>query len=291
MKNIDFARAVVDTAVAMNPGDPDLLRMRWAILYSAKDYKNMYVQGEELAKIDTSFTDSTYFARTATAYANDSMPQKSAETAARALAKYPTSAFFSGFEIQQLQKAGQQQQALDKLDKALASKIAVENAGTLRLLMLRDLKRSAEVIPAIRILIAAGDTSTYVRQILFAQAADDRTASLAAAKNQVDTLATERVALGILAYADSSITGRTPLKSESQFRLGAEHLQMVQPLVKLATAQKSCQMAKEAKEHISEAQILLPQGGASNPKLVPQLMGALAQLDPYTDQTIKAVCK
>lgn len=292
MKNLSFARAIVDTAVANNPGDPDLLKMRWSILYSSKDYKEMYAQGEELAKIDTSFTDSTYFARTATAYANDSMPQKAAETLAKGLQKFPNNAFFTAFEVQQLQKAGQQQQALDLLDKALAAKVPVENAGLIHVGLLRDLKRTAEILPAVRAVIAAGDTSAVMRQLIFAQAAEDKKTALAAATSQADSLTAYRASLATVAYADSSIVGKSALKAEAQFRLGAEHLQLVQPLLKVATATKSCPLAKEAKDHITEAQILLPQGGAYDPKLVAQLMGALTQLDPFADQTIKGLaCK
>jgi tetratricopeptide (TPR) repeat protein len=292
MKNLDFAAPLVDTAIANNPGDPDLLKFKWTILYATKKFKDMYPLGEEIAKLDTSFTDSVYFARTAQAYATDSLPQKSAEVAARALAKFPGNPFFTGFEIQQLQKAGQQQQALDKLDKALAAKVPVENAGTMRLLMLRDLKRGPDVMPAIRTLIAAGDTSANVKQILFAQAGDDKNVALAAATTVADSVAAFRANLAIFAYADSNIAPKNPMHAESQFRLGAAHLSLVQPLLKQALAEKNCTLAKEAKSEISESQILLPTGGAYDPKTTAQLMGALTQLDGYASQVTAGMkCK
>ena len=286
MKNVDFAGPIVDTALVNNPGDPDLMRFKWNILYGTKKYKEMYPLGDEIAKLDTSFTDSVYFARTASAYALDSLPQKSAETAAKAAAKFPNNAFFTGFEIQQLQKAGQQQQALDKLDKAMAAKIPVENAGTMRLLMLRDLKRNSDVMPAIRALIAGGDSSANVKQILFAQANDDKNAALATAMTAADSVAVFRANLATLAFADSNIAMKSPMHAESQFRLGGAHLSLVQPLLKQALAEKSCVLGKEAKAHISDAQILLPQGGSFDPQNTGKLMQALTALDGYTDQTL-----
>jgi hypothetical protein len=161
----------------------------------------------------------------------------------------------------------------------------------MRLLMLRDLGRNEEVIPAVRALIAAGDSSANLRTVIFAQAADDQKANLAKAVTLVDTVTAYRTALAVLAYADSNIAPKTAQKAESQFRMGGAHVLLVQPLLKQATAEKSCPLSKEVKDHIAEAQILLPQGGAYNPEVMKSLMTAAMQLDPFADQTVKAYCK
>ena len=292
--NPRIARPIVDTAVALNPGDPELLKLRWLILYAVKDYKEMYAQGEELVKLDTAFADSLYYTRTAIAYATDNQPQKSAEIAARGIAKFPTNSYLPGLEIQQLQKAGQQQQALEKLDKAIANKVVISDAGAIRLSLLRDLKRDNEILPAIKSLIAAGDTTTSLRQNLFAQLATDSKALLVAATTIADTVAAQRKGLEMMFYADSVIKVG-PQVAETQFRLGGAQLQLGNALLTQArTLQakhaEACPLAKEAKDHLVEAQILLPKGGSFNKELTVQFLGYVMQLMPGAESMIAATC-
>ena len=289
-----IARPIVDTAVTLNPGDPDLLKLRWLILNATSDYKEMYKQGEELVRLDTSFADSSYFIRTANAYASDSQPQKAAEAAARGVAKFPTNKYLVGYEIQMLQAAGQQQQALEKLDKAMAAKIPIENGGARRLALLRDLKRTNEILPAIKALIAAGDTTTALRANLFAQLGTDSKALVVAATTMADTITAYRKGLEMMFFADSVIKSG-PQVAETQFRLGGAQLQLGSALYTQAgrmQAQKqlACPVAKEARDHLTDAQILLPKGGSFNGALTSQFMGILMQLNPNVDTLVGAVC-
>ena len=134
--NPKVARPVIDSAVAMNPGEPDLLRLRWLILLAVKDFKEAFAQGEELVRLDTSFADTTYFIKTATAYQVDSQFQKASETAAKGLQKFPGQPSLTYMHIATLTQSGQSQQALEALDKALAAKIPVENGGYMRITLL-----------------------------------------------------------------------------------------------------------------------------------------------------------
>jgi tetratricopeptide (TPR) repeat protein len=278
------ARPVIDDAVANNPGDPELLRTRWIILLSQRAFKDAFAQGEELVKFDTSFADTTYFIRTARAYASDSQPQKAAETAARGLAKFANQPSLVYEQIFALRAAGQLQPALEALDKAIAAKIPVENSSVFRIQLLKDLGKADEVMPAIKAAIAAGDTSSNLR-VLLMQGANDLYRKAAASKTIEDFAA----AVTALKDAEVAVTGQ--LKGQAQFLLGATYVQFGQ--AKLAASQqgKVCQPAKEAKDMFVEAQILLPKGGATAPDAVRTLMGALMQLDPAADQMVKAFCK
>ena len=284
MANPRVARPVIDTIVALNPGDPDLLRLRWLILMAVRDFKEAYAQGDELVRLDTAFADTTYFIRTSTAYANDSQPQKAAEVAARGLQKFPNQPSLLYSQIIALRGAGQNQQALDILDKAIAAKVAVENVNVLRITLLKDLNRGGEALPTVRAAIAAGDTSTLLKQMVV-QAGNDGYKKARQTKSPADFDA----ALATLMYADSISTGQT--KAQAQFLLGATYVEYGQ--VKLAAAQptKSCQMAKEAKNYFVEAQIMLPKGGSFAPDAMRTYMGAVMQLDPTADQMVKAYCK
>lgn len=284
MANPRVARPVIDTIVALNPGDPDLLKLRWLILMAVRDFKEAYAQGEELVKLDTSFADTTYFTRTSIAYANDSQPQKSAEFAAKGLSKFPNHPALMYQQIVGLRTAGQNQQALEMLDKAIAAKVPVENAQVLRVTLLKDLGRTAEAIPAIRAAIAAGDTSSLLRQMVVQVGGEQQKAAQKSGVMEDFANAT-----ATLLFADSIATGVT--KAQAQFLLGANYVLYGQAKLNAAQQQKSCPLAKEGKGYLVEAQIMLPKGGSFAPDAMRQLMGAVMQLDPGADRLIAQLCK
>jgi len=284
LANPAIARPVIDDAVAMNPGDPELLGLRWKILLAVKDYKAAFEQGEELVKLDTSFADTTYFSRTAAAFAADSQHQKSAEFAAKGLVKFPNHPSLTYQQIIALRAAGQGQQSLEALNKAMAAKIPVENGAFLRLTLLKDLNRNDEIVPAARELIAAGDTSTIIRQMIVGIGQQQGNA---AAKSKV--AAEFETAIKTLLYADSVSTGQT--KQQAGFLLGSNYVQLANLKYQESAATKSCPPARDAKNFVVEAQIQLPKGGALYADAMRQLMGIAMQLDTGADQLIKAYCK
>lgn len=282
--NPRLARPVVDTAVMLNPGDPDLLRLRWRILIATRDFKEAFAQGDELVKIDTSFADTTYYSLSASAMAADSQFQKAAEMAAMGLAKFPGNPELTFTQIVALQKAGQNQQALEALDRATAANVAVENGAFIRLTLLRELNRNSEIVPAARAVIAAGDSSTAVRQMIV-QVGNDQFKTAQASKEPADFDAM----LATLAYADSVSTGAT--KAQAQFLMGAAGVVYGQIKLTKAVETKSCSLAKEAKDLFVEAQISLPKGGSFAVDAMRQYMGFVMQLDPQADSIVKALCK
>ena len=282
--NPRLARPVVDTAVMLNPGEPDLLHLRWLILLAVKDYKEAFAQGEEMVKLDTSFADTTYYYKTSTAYQSDSQFQKAAEVAAKGLQKFPGHATLTYMQIATLKQAGQNQQALEALDKADAAKIPVENGGFLRLALLKDLGKTDEILPVAKGLIAAGDTSSTLRQQILGIGNDKR---LSGQKN--NSADDYDAALKIFAYVDSVSKG--PVKAQAGFLTGATFVTYGQLKLNMAAAQKSCPLAKEAKNMFADAQINLPKGGTTAVEAMRQLMGAVMQLDPEADKAVKAFCK
>ncbi len=282
--NPKVARPVIDEAVSLNPGDPDLLRLRWLILWSTRDFKEFFQQGKELVDLDTSFADTLYFDRTATAYATDSQFQKAAETAALGLAKFPGNATLAYTQIVALRQTGQNQQALEALEKAQAASIAIENGTFLRLTLLKDLGRNDEILPAVRALVTAGDTSVGPRAMVLQLGNEQRVAA-----SKSGAVADWTKTLSTLLYADSIATGGS--KAQAQFLLGASYVAFGQLKLKVAQETKQCAPAKEAKDMFIEAQIMLPKGGSFAVDAMRTLMGQVLQLDPYADQIIKAFCK
>jgi len=291
-KNPGIARPIIDSAVVQNPGDPELLRLRWKILGAVKDYKEMRAQGMELIRLDTSFADTTYFSTTANAYAQDSAFQLAASAAAEGVKKFPTDAYLVGFEIQMLQKAGQLQQAYDKLNSAMAAKIPVPNAGAQKISLLVALGKSNEILPVARELIASGDTTASTRQFVINAANGKFGAAQALMKTDAaaaDASFTET--LGLLAFADSVATREQ--KPQVAFLKGATSILLANLKAAASQPTKSCDLARTAKGLTTDAMIALPQGGASAPKAtMDQLMGMAIQLDTQLVQLISSYsCK
>jgi tetratricopeptide (TPR) repeat protein len=283
--NPRVARPIIDAAVAENPSDPDLLRLRWRILLAVRDYKEAFAAGEELISLDTANADTTYFMTTTLAYVRDSQPQKAAEVASRGVAKFPDNGNLIYAQVNALRAAGQPQQALEVLDRARQANVTVDDAAVLRLYLLRDLGRAEEVLPAARAAIAAGDTTAAIRGMVINVANDQR--AKGAANKSIPEL---EVALRTSLYADS-IASTPELKTQAQFILGAVYATLGQFKLVQANEQKSCPMTKEANDMLVEAQIMLPRGGEFAPDAMRQLMTSVMTLMPTADQMLKAYCR
>lgn len=291
-KNPGIARPIIDSTVAANPGDPDLLKLRWKILGAVKDYKEMRVAGQELVRLDTGFADTTYFSTTANAFAQDSMFQQAAAAAAEGLKKFPKDAYLTGFEIQMLQKAGQGQQAIEKLDRAFANKVPVPNAGAIYITLLESTGQTDKVVPKARELIASGDTTASTRQYII----NSGNAQFSAAQKIMGTNAAAAdtaftAALATLNFADSVATRQQ--KPQVAFLKGATSILLAQIKAQAAQAAKSCEMTAASKALATDAMINLPQGGAAAAKAtMDQLMGMAIQLDTNLGQMAAAYkCK
>lgn len=280
--NPRIARPIVEEAVAQNPGDADLLRLRWLILFAVQDYKEAFDAGEDLVRLDTAFADTTYYLKTAAAYAADSQPQKAAEYAARGVAKFPDHPGLNKDLVFNLRTSGQNQQALEVLTKATAAGIAVEDASLLRVLLTRDVSGDEAAMGAAREVVARGDSSIGQAVLIVAKSLFDKAV-------ETKSLADFDIAIPSLAYADTLAKGET--KAQAKFLFGAANLYGAQFRMQAAYEQKNCEMVKKAKDQLVEAQINLPAGGAFAPDQVPKMMGNVMQLDASADQIIAQICK
>lgn len=279
--NPRVARPIVEEAVAKNPGDADLLRLRWLILLAVRDYKEAFEAGEDLVRLDTAFADSTYFIRTAAAYAADSQPQKAAETAARGVAKFPESGSLTYTLVAALRTSGQLQQALEVLSKATTSGVAVEDAGLLRATILRDMGDNDGAIAAVKQSIAQGDSSSAVVALAVGNALYQAAAA--------DSTVGFDKAIEVLKFADEVNKGEQ--RVQAKFLYGAANTLAARALVQRAAAARDCAGGRKAKDYLVEAQINLPAGGSFAPQQAQQLIALAMQLDGFADQVIAAVCK
>jgi tetratricopeptide (TPR) repeat protein len=247
-----------------------------------RDFKEAFDAGEDLIRLDTSFADTTYFNRTAAAYAADSQPQKAAETAARGVAKFPDNGALNYTLVAALRGSGQLQQALEVLNKATNSGVAVEDAGLLRVTLMKDLGDNDGALATARELIAKGDSSPAIVVLSLGNA-------LYQAASQSKQATDFDKAIQVLTFAEQVNKGEQ--KVQAKFLYGASHLFAAQYRLVAAQESKDCVEIKKGQESLVEAQINLPAGGAFAPEAVPQYMGVAAQLDGFASQLAAAYCK
>ncbi len=277
-----IARPIVEEAVERNPGDADLLRLRWLILLAVGDYKEAFTAGDDLVRLDTAFADTAYFLKTAAAYAADSQAQKAAEVTARGVAKFPTHPGLNRDLVVNLRTSGQNQQALEVLQRAMNSGVEVEQGGLLNVLLTLDVRGPDAAMTMARGVVAKGDSSVGPVVLQIAKTVFD---SATSAKSQEGY---DR-AIPMLAYADSLAKGE--VKEQAKFLYGYANLLSAQGRITASAESRNCEEAKTGKNQLIEAQINLPAGGRFAPEQVPQLMGNVMQLDQYADQVIAAICK
>ena len=284
--NPGVALPIIRKAVEENPGDAALMRTQFLVELAARETKAAIKTGTELATLDTAMSDTSYFFRMAAAYQADSQPAKAAEVIAQGVAKFPESASLLVVSAQAQRAAGQTQQAIETLRKALTLDPKVEK-GQLQLAQLfNDLKRPDSAYAAL-LIADRGPDSTLVGDVAL-DLGNKAQREIAAKPDATDADWTNVV--NFLKMADANAT--SPERGQqAKFLLGTVALRRGQALLKAGGEAKNCQMVKASGEQLAIAQVNVPAGGRFAPQAAGQLMQALAALLPAQAQTEKAVCK
>jgi tetratricopeptide (TPR) repeat protein len=271
----------VEQLLRDNPGDPNFLNLAMRVRLAAKDYKGGIAAGEEMMRVDTATATPEVFTRLAAAAVVDSQPQKGAELAARGVAKFPTNAQLHVDYADILRSAGQTQQALAMLNKAVSINPRVPGVYTARARLQADANQPDSAIASLRQAVSSGDSAQNVaRFALSIGQSESRKAT--ASKAPADFAR----ALSFLEFANT--TNKSP---EGSLLLGATSLQYGQVMLQDAQKNRSCPSARTAQQALTTAQAAIPEGGKANPQLATQLLGALGQLAPAGDQVARAVCR
>ncbi|MGQ0640345.1 MAG: tetratricopeptide repeat protein [Gemmatimonadaceae bacterium] len=278
-----LAKPIIDEAVKQNPGDPSLIRLQWQVYLALKDWKGAVAIGEEMIKTDTAAADSSFFNALIAAYVNDSQPPKAAEAAARAAAKFTTSASFPAAQAQLLRQAGQLPAALEAINKAIA--LDGKNSGYYlqQAAIYTEMQQPDNSVASLRkALENSADKATVGGMAL--SAGNQIFRKFNTSKDTTDLMR----ALPIVLWADSVRTSPT-----SALLIGAISLSMGNALIQGANDAKSCEMATRAGDFITEAQIALPKAAADegNRATVAQLMTSVQTLSSFPDRQKAAFCK
>jgi len=278
----NLALPIVDDAVKNNPGDASLVKLQWLVHFTAKDIKGGLGIGEEMIKLDTASADTAFFIRQAAGYAVDSNFKKAAETLARGRAKFPNNMSIATTYVQLLIQTGQTAQAIEEAKRVLAVNPKIPGIWLPIAKAQSDAGAPPDtVMQSLRNAIAAGDSAGLVAT--YATGLGQAEQKKAQPAKDIEGF---KRALTYLQFSDS-----VQKSAAAAFLQGATHLMKGQALLEQARDKKSCDMAKEATQDFTDAQIFIPRGAAEFKDQAGQLMTALQQLSPYGDQMVKALCK
>jgi tetratricopeptide (TPR) repeat protein len=284
--NPGVAQPIIRQAVQTNPGDPQLLRLQFLIELASKDFKAAPKTGEQLVQLDTAFADTSYFVRMAGAYVADSQPQKAAEMLAQGLKKFPNNGTILTSYASTLRSAGQNQQAVDVLRRALQANPKTPGAYLELARLQVELKQPDSAVTSLRTALANGDTPETVAPYAL-QVGNQLYKAATATKAGPDY----QNALTVLQFADSITPANGGTKAQAQFLVGVTALSLGQQQLQESQSKKSCEVAQAAGKNFTVAQLNLPKGGSFAAQATQQALGALQQLSPYADRLQKSFCK
>jgi tetratricopeptide (TPR) repeat protein len=276
-----IAKPIIERAVQQNPGDPALTRLLFLIQLASKDWKAATTTGEELFRVDTASADTSNFVRLAVAYASDSQPQKAAETMAKAVAKFPNSAVLWSTYSQMLRSAGQLQQSVTAIDRAMSIDPNVEHGHFRRAQVLAELGQVDSAFAAAKRAVAAGEDKNLVGQLLLVEA--NKKFRVA---RQSQQRADYQEAVRLLTQADSIATNPT-----ISFLLGASAFSVGDQAARENQRAKSCELAQLAEDSFTTAMIHLPRGAQVQQEAATQLLNAIPQYTRAVESQKKSFCK
>ena len=282
--NPGVALPIIRKAVEENPGDAALMRTQFLVELAARETKAALITGAALVALDTAMADSSYFFRMSAAYSADSQPAKAAEEIAKGVAKFPENASLLVVSAQAQRAAGQTQQAVETLKKALLLDANVER-GQLQLAQLYGELKQPDSAYAALVLADKGADSVLVGDVAL-DLGNKAQRELKTESVEADYVNT----VNYLTLADANATS-PERKQQAKFLIGAVALRHGQALLKVGGETRNCAMVKQASEQFAIAQVNVPAGGRFAPQAAGQLMQALGQLLPAASQTEKALCK
>ena len=281
-KRAALAVPIIKPALVENPGDQQLLNTAYKLFYTAEAYKDMISAGEELARVDTAFADSSFFFRMAQAYSADSQPAKQAEMFARASQKFPAKTGWLMLLAQVQRQAGQNQQALETLLKAQA--VDPKTQGVYRQIAraYNEAGQADSAVAAIRRGAALRDSvaplAQYALSIANAQYKKGN-----ASKSRDDWAASIKTAL----FADSLAAD-----PRAKLLIGANALSIAISALQEGSTSKSCDLVKLSQENFTLVNLMVPGAGAANREQAGQLMTNAMQYGPMADNLAKQLkCK
>jgi tetratricopeptide (TPR) repeat protein len=290
----DKALPIIDSLLAQNPGDPQMLRTKWLLQLKAGRFKQAITTGEEYVKADTAAATLDYFQRQIGAAQSDSNAAMVQTLAAKAAAKFPNDASLQLLLAQNYRKAGQMQQALIAARRATEVDPKNANAWLFAIVTANDLNMPDTAMALAQKAIAAGSSKEQLGQALLgpvgaaAKKAQD-------AKGQPEERADWEAALKSAQTADAIASTQATkfYMGLASFQVGLDAINNAQKLSKEKgkdSKDKACAETKVAEDMMATTAMTMSSGGGYNKEAAGQIMNALGQIQSAIPQYKKQLC-
>jgi tetratricopeptide (TPR) repeat protein len=292
MNRPDIALPIVTEMLQDNPGDPQLLRVRFLLLATARQYKPALQAADEWMKADTAAANADLFGRMVAIAAADSQPQLASQIAARAVQKYPNKADIQFLYAQTLRKAGQLQQSLVPAQRALELNPKIENGIAFVLVTYNELKQPDSAFAWAKRAVAAGADKEAVGQGLLGivgAAVKEAQAAQNAPENSPEAAVKRQAWLKAFHYA-STVDSIAPSQN-SAFFMGVSSFQAGLDALQSINKSRKCEDAQLAEDMWAASQMAITRGARTDANTAGQIMSAIQQYSPNIAQAKKAVCK
>jgi predicted Zn-dependent protease len=289
------ALPIIDTLLAQNPGDPQLVRQKWLLTLAAAAAADSTARpallataiaaGESMIRADTAMQDSVYFARQiAAASALGTQPQKAVEFASLATQRFPNIAEFWALRANSERKAGQLQMAQQSLNRLLSINPKYPNGLLLLATVFTEMSMADSAVDVARRAVAAGEDKAVWGNFLIGptQTAWKRADSTKVLSDyeRVFALAEEADRLNPTEFSAF-------FSGISSFFIAVDQLQAAQKAKKPA----NCTLARRAQDMLVTTQSKMPRGGKVDAKTAAAILGYVGQYAPTAEQMVKQYCK
>ena len=277
------ARPIIDEAVKQNPGDPELIKLQFAVYRAMNDWKAAIPIAEEMIKHDTAAADTLFYQQLVAAYLSDSQPQKAQEAAARGAAKFQNNATLWITVAQLARSNGQIPQALEAINKVAAINPKFPGLMLQKAAIFSEQDNLDSLRVTLRAAVDAGEDKATAAGMILPKA---NNLLQAYQKDSAKTVEGGERILALFAYADS--LNPTPT---SGFLQAVTIVVMGQPLLTRAAANKSCEDSRRMNDLLINAQQLIQKHGREFAQNAGPVMQGAMQMQGYADQYVKAFCK
>jgi hypothetical protein len=282
LNRADLAVPIAKQLVADNPGDPQYARTYWLVLRAARNYKESVPAGVAYAALDTAAADSNYYFRQINDLAADSMYARAAEFAATGARRYPRSGSMLVLEAQNERKAGQLPAAKATLERALQIDPKAQGANLLLAQISSDLGSSDDAIKAVKADVAA-DPTNKERDAAYLLGLGQTAYKAGVASKKPEDF---KKAVSILMASDSINPS-----ANAKFLTGVSAFSLLQQSAGELQKTKTCADAKESADYLALTSTSMMGGGSVNADAAKQILGAVAQYQPFVDGSVKKYCK
>jgi tetratricopeptide (TPR) repeat protein len=274
---------VIKRLVEENPGDPQYLRTYWLVLRAAQNWKEAIPAGQAYVAADPTAADSNFYFRMIADLAADSAFARAAEMASTATAKFPRSASLFLLKAQNERKAGQIPAAITSLERALAIDPKAQGAQMMRAQLLADQGKVEDAVAAVKA-DAAADPTNKERNAAFLVSLGGAAYRAAEASKKPEDF---KRAIALLTASEemSPSANAKFFAAVSAFRLVAAAGEA------LPKRGATCQDARDASNYLTMVTTLMPGGGSVSPQTAQQILGAMAQYQPFIDAQVRRLCR